>query len=805
MTDSFDPYDQWLGIPAAQQPANHYRLFGLPLFEGDPDVIANATQRVMAQVRTYQIGPRSEYSQQLLNELAAARVCLKDAEKKKQYDSELRTQLAPPKLPPSVQTQPATVGPAAVEPPIPASIPTTLTAQPATSTTDNPYFGWTKTDIFDWRKRVLKPQSIWIAISLTTFVLGTLVGSWVRLPRGQPTTSNVASPLEAQSSPVSPAEVPSHPVSPSEAQSHSVLSAEVQSDPGSPVEVAIDPVKPPKEQQRFFADGPLEAPPGTEARKLVIWNQNNGQTGNRGTKTSIVRLFRGNHEIWASDEIEVQWKPDGPASTTVELPPRLYDRLRVDVTSWHGVSGGLAELQLFDGENEIAQGCPARASSSIHHQYFPKTINDGITTSAQKGLGYWVLPDGVPGWIEIDVSRPVVEDAAVIADEVVLWNSHNALSNNAGTKVFDLTLLKDRQRVWSQEEVTLSWEQDRDHSLSVQVPQIEFDAVRIDVRESELFPGLSEIEIIRDGQNIALGCPARASSSFNVLARPSRVVDGVRNSNQYRVGYWFGKTRGSDWIEVDLSCCNKELGATNQQTAEYYCFQRHDWPRGLQWFARCSDPQFRLLAAQDQAPGNDNAALISVADQWWELSEQATGLAQDALKLRALQHYAKTIPRVDSFLRRRLEDRLNTEIKKFDAQDYLYFNPTAKVSGIHAASRVRQVKCSINGRPYNYGIWMHPTSKNSSRVAYDTNGQYGTLTGSVGINDSARVRSVTPLIFRVEGDGETLWESEPIQELHVTTPLRVEISGVQRLELVVHCPGSNHLAHAVWLDPRLGR
>ncbi len=36
---TFAPYHKWLGIPPADQPANHYRLLGLNLFESDPDVI----------------------------------------------------------------------------------------------------------------------------------------------------------------------------------------------------------------------------------------------------------------------------------------------------------------------------------------------------------------------------------------------------------------------------------------------------------------------------------------------------------------------------------------------------------------------------------------------------------------------------------------------------------------------------------------------------------------------------------------------------------------------------------------------
>jgi len=69
----FDPYHRWLGIPPAEQPANHYRLLGLSPFEGDPEVIRDAAARQIAHVRTYQLGPNSALSQKILNELAAAK------------------------------------------------------------------------------------------------------------------------------------------------------------------------------------------------------------------------------------------------------------------------------------------------------------------------------------------------------------------------------------------------------------------------------------------------------------------------------------------------------------------------------------------------------------------------------------------------------------------------------------------------------------------------------------------------------------------------------------------------------------
>jgi cytoskeletal protein RodZ len=88
--ESFDPYHEWLGIPASEQPPHHYRLLGIVLFEDNSKVIENAADQRMAHVRTYQLGKYSDLSQKLLNELATAKICLLNPEKKAVYDQQLR-------------------------------------------------------------------------------------------------------------------------------------------------------------------------------------------------------------------------------------------------------------------------------------------------------------------------------------------------------------------------------------------------------------------------------------------------------------------------------------------------------------------------------------------------------------------------------------------------------------------------------------------------------------------------------------------------------------------------------------------
>ncbi len=90
MSKSFDPYYQWLGIPPHEQPPDYYRLLGLAPFEGNPDVIESAADRQMAHVRTHQSGKYGEQSQKLLNEIAAAKLCLLSPEKKAAYNAHLK-------------------------------------------------------------------------------------------------------------------------------------------------------------------------------------------------------------------------------------------------------------------------------------------------------------------------------------------------------------------------------------------------------------------------------------------------------------------------------------------------------------------------------------------------------------------------------------------------------------------------------------------------------------------------------------------------------------------------------------------
>lgn len=94
MAEHFDPYYKWLGISPQNQPPDLYRLLALERFETDLEVIEAAANRQMIYIQGCAAGPYVEHSQKLLNEIAAARLCLLDVRRKAEYDAVLRDKIA---------------------------------------------------------------------------------------------------------------------------------------------------------------------------------------------------------------------------------------------------------------------------------------------------------------------------------------------------------------------------------------------------------------------------------------------------------------------------------------------------------------------------------------------------------------------------------------------------------------------------------------------------------------------------------------------------------------------------------------
>ena len=98
MFEAFDPYEKWLGIPKGEQQANFYRLLGVTAFEATSEEIERNWEERMGLVKRRSTGKRAALSQQILNELTAAKITLLAPAKRAEYDDQLTKELGRFKL-----------------------------------------------------------------------------------------------------------------------------------------------------------------------------------------------------------------------------------------------------------------------------------------------------------------------------------------------------------------------------------------------------------------------------------------------------------------------------------------------------------------------------------------------------------------------------------------------------------------------------------------------------------------------------------------------------------------------------------
>jgi hypothetical protein len=86
MAKEIDVYAKWLDVKETNRPLTHYQLLRLKQFEDDPAKVRDHYRKMNAHVRRFQTGDYAKQSQDLLNELARAMLCLTDSKRKAEYD-----------------------------------------------------------------------------------------------------------------------------------------------------------------------------------------------------------------------------------------------------------------------------------------------------------------------------------------------------------------------------------------------------------------------------------------------------------------------------------------------------------------------------------------------------------------------------------------------------------------------------------------------------------------------------------------------------------------------------------------------
>ena len=185
-------------------------------------------------------------------------------------------------------------------------------------------------------------------------------------------------------------------------------------------------------QQDYFARRE-----GRQTTRIVLWNTHNSRFNTSGTQQCNVVLFQAGKSVWRKDKVNLPWEPNNDTFAVVNVPALKFDVVRVEIIKWQGYSGGMTEIEVWQGGKNVAIHRPTRASSAVDRQTMSATVTDGVTTSVAYKNGYWLLPDNQAGWIEVSLGGLVyrrVQRAKVLARKP--W--HKVLEVSEGD-IIDIT------------------------------------------------------------------------------------------------------------------------------------------------------------------------------------------------------------------------------------------------------------------------------------------------------------------------------------------------------------------------------
>jgi len=129
-----DYYTQWLGVPSGTRPPDYYTLLGVDVFCADQDAIEKATRKQLTRLDEFALYPDRDTRdavQDMMNEVARARVDLVNPNRRLTYDQKLARQLGlavPAEPSPAVKSETLIAprskpqAPAPIEPELPPEI-----------------------------------------------------------------------------------------------------------------------------------------------------------------------------------------------------------------------------------------------------------------------------------------------------------------------------------------------------------------------------------------------------------------------------------------------------------------------------------------------------------------------------------------------------------------------------------------------------------------------------------------------------------------------------------------------------------
>jgi len=135
------------------------------------------------------------------------------------------------------------------------------------------------------------------------------------------------------------------------------------------------------------------------------------------------------------------------------------------------------------------------------------------------------------------------------SDKIVIWNQNNNGKGDRGTKKVSVSLLVGGREVWSKRFVKIDWDAIKETKVEIPVPTMSSDTLRVEITDTVNGKGgLSEVEFIRGGRNVALAGEVKVSAFWEKDPKHAgaMLTDGVSTT------FWLLPDGQEGWAEITL-------------------------------------------------------------------------------------------------------------------------------------------------------------------------------------------------------------------------------------------------------------
>ncbi len=783
MPPQFDSYYKWLGIPPSEQPPNHYRLLGVNLFETDSDVIATAADQRMIHLRSFQAGQYANESQQLLNQVSAARICLLRAEKKGEYDAALHQWMMAGQQQQDAQRQAAQ----AMSVPPPAGPPQhdvveAADSEPAIERASDPLdYSGAAGDPLDFTSNSSAPRFNVSRAAKTPgvpalMIAGPIVGLIVAIA--------AIAIFNSQDKDEPDAAALKSAATPKRGDDKRAPSSDSANKAGDPFRHPVVPLTP---------------------HRPIGSNNTNGPTGGRDKKDVPPRTGPQPVDNQAASNTTApsppNTTPDKGSMPSVGLPSDSGSTPTDE--SKTGGRPGVAIDNVFIASNENRAPAP---NADIQLKLLAK-LREILKDDYAKAKS----PDS-----RTELIRKLIQLARETKDDLPMAYVMVKEALDTAVRAGDPRLAAEAVKL-----MTERYHVDNSEIITKSLVQLSHSAKTSEIRGVIAKFALDLVD------------PAIAATKYDAaveLATTAATLAAQEKEPVYRdmARDAADRARRAQRASREYETAIEKLAAApddpeaNFMAGKAECFWKNDWTAGLLRLAKGSDENLRQLAEQELLAANQSPDPMQLADAWWDVAEKRIdkGEKKDDPTIRGIRNRAghwyrlaeKNLTGLNLAKAQKRIEESGVEPAPIEAATDVFLDDirerTAKVGhgqlGKHGAKGYDvRGEVLVRGVKPAHALSMHPTDVGAATVNYELSASYKYLTAQVALMDDSAPKS--DITFRVLGDGKVLWTSRPMRNKGDMTPCRVSIGGVRSLQLEVASEGSPDYGHAVWLNPKLIR